>query len=810
MQNENAKCVDEMLELLPVPSVIVDANGKVSKMNQVAKEFLGYRSTEIDLKLAEILVGSYGSKGDPIKGAIQTKGTVLKHEADVALESGDRVKAIVSVRPSPGTEGMSIVFLEAAASNKKYEEEMAKQNIAIQNSVSALNKIAMGDINFQLEPTNEVSKAILQIRDGFSMFFQASVEYREHTKRGDLSYRFPADKWPGIWGQFGQNVNLSYDGVLKALHISIDGLGTIAKGEIPNKMENQWEGDYAKMASVINGCADAMKGLVEANNVLQKMSLNDYTTKVTGKYPGLFNTVGESVNLINDRISHVQETVTNISLGNIEDLPKYKAINNGRGKRCDNDSLVPAMVAMMTTVRNLVDQSLMLAEAGKAGKLQTRADANQFQGEFRNVIQGINDTLDSVVAPVNEAMRIADSYAKGDMTARVEIAVNGDFERFAASLDGIGESLCDLLSEVNKSVEMVTATSQELASSAEEMNASTEQVSSAIQQISKGAQSQAAQVVDTAKIMAEMASSVETVVGKSDMAAGSANKANDTANSGKATIDRTVQKMQEIQKVVGESAQVIEALGRKSEQIGDIVNVITNISDQTNLLALNAAIEAARAGEQGRGFAVVAEEVKNLAEESREAAERISKMIKEVQFETTKAVTTMQAGTKSTAEGTAIVEAAGKAFADIADVAAETSKEVVDISSLMKVQKGEAQKAAKSVDGIASIAEETASASEESASSTEELTASMEDMTARAQSLSEMAINLQRMSSKFKISDSDAIEKTESAPKAKSPKERSVTAATPKRADVKIPSKVQESLSKRGIATDGKSASATR
>ena len=317
--------------------------------------------------------------------------------------------------------------------------------------------------------------------------------------------------------------------------------------------------------------------------------------------------MAEATNLVRERLVHITEIVQHISKGNIEDLPKLKAINEGAGKRSEHDALTPSMIDMMQTMRMLVDQSLMLAEAGKNGLLETRADTALFQGEFKNVIQGINDTLDSVVGPVNEAMRIAESYSHGDLTARVEIAVSGDFEKLAHSLDGIGESLCELLSEVNKSVEVVSATSQELASSAEEMNASTEQVSSAIQQISKGAQNQAAQVTDTAKIMAEMASSVETVVGKSDVAATAANKANDTATSGKATIEMTIQKMQEIQKVVMESAKVIESLGKRSEEIGDIVNVITGISEQTNLLALNAAIEAARAGEQGRGFAVVAE-----------------------------------------------------------------------------------------------------------------------------------------------------------------------------------------------------------
>ncbi len=453
-----------------------------------------------------------------------------------------------------------------------------------------------------------------------------------------------------------------------------------------------------------------------------------------------------------------------------------------------------SVMQVRDSIKALVDDTKMLALAGVDGRLETRADASKHKGEYRNIVQGVNNTLDAVIVPINEAMRIADSYANGDLTARFAIETKGDFTKFANSLDSIGENLTSLLKEVNNSIETVSATSQELASSAEEMNASTEQVSAAIQQISKGAQSQAAQVDETAKIMANMSTSVIQVVDKTQSATTSAKKGEESAARGKGAVDNTVKKMQEIAKVVEESAKVIETLGKRSEEIGEIVGVITGISDQTNLLALNAAIEAARAGEQGRGFAVVAEEVKNLAEDSREAAERIAKMIKEVQLETNKAVEAMKVGTKTAAEGIQIVDQTGAAFQDILQAVVHSSTEMKAIASLMDSQKEGTQTAAKAVDGIASIAEETASASEESASSTEELTASMEDMTARAQSLSEMAINLKKMTAQFKIDEFQAQAETEAAPVQAKRMEKKKASS-----DAKVPSKVREALAKRGI-----------
>ena len=461
------------------------------------------------------------------------------------------------------------------------------------------------------------------------------------------------------------------------------------------------------------------------------------------------------------------------------------------------------MIKLMENLKALVVDAETLVKAGVEGKLRTRADASKHQGDYQKIVQGFNDTLDSVIGPINEAMRVADAYASGDLTERISIDAKGDFAVFAESLDKIGESMCDLLREVNNSVDMVSSTSQELASSAEEMNASTEQVSSAIQEISKGAQEQAAQVDATAKAMSSVIKAVETTQARSVKAGEDARATTQRANAGVTTVENTIKKMQEIQKVVVESAKVIESLGKRSEEIGEIVDVITNISDQTNLLALNAAIEAARAGDQGRGFAVVAEEVKNLAEDSREAAERIAKMIKEVQSETAKAVEAMHRGTKETAQGMEHVEVTGKAFREISQMTGSFEETMNTFQVEMKAQKEGASKAASAIDSISSVAEETASSAEESSASTEELTASMEDMTSRAQALSEMAVNLQKIASQFKVDREGDDPKTVSSeqsskagPSRTAPHRSPIGAKKPG-----MPSKVKEVLSKRGIVT---------
>jgi methyl-accepting chemotaxis protein len=446
-----------------------------------------------------------------------------------------------------------------------------------------------------------------------------------------------------------------------------------------------------------------------------------------------------------------------------------------------------------------------------------------------------------ITKPVSRLVDGSESVANGDLTQDITIETKDEIGILAKSFGTMVNNLRNLVTEIQSTSMNVSSTSQELASSAEEMNASTQQVSSAIQQISKGAQSQAGQVEDTTRVVKEMAGSVDDVTSRAVLAAEEAGKSSTSARSGRKTIEEAVTKMEEssrsavqeavvkmeaIQKVVGESALTIGNLGKRSEEISQIVDVITNITDQTNLLALNAAIEAARAGEQGRGFAVVAEEVKNLAEDSREAADRIANMIKEIQGETVKAVDAMQRGTKEVEEGMKAINSTEDAFKEInnmadvttqtfeniATLAASTSEQVQAISAATQQQKTGTEMVASAIDGIASVAEESASASEESASSTEELTASMEEMTARAQELSEMAIALQRSAGRFKLKDSGQIDNTkswENINKVKSSAKGATKKEHPRKISraqqsIKLPPKVNKSLKKRGIINEKK------
>ncbi len=426
-------------------------------------------------------------------------------------------------------------------------------------------------------------------------------------------------------------------------------------------------------------------------------------------------------------------------------------------------AVVVALVGFLIS-RSITKPIVKLSEVSKKlaeGDFNVELDIKKSKDEVGEMVQAYSDMLDNTSGPLQEINEASAAIANGDLTRKVDIKAKGDIGKIAGSFKKMQENLKGLVKDIQKASTDVASISQEMASMTEEMNASTEQVSAAITQISEGAQQQAQNATDTTMALQEMLNSVEEVANSSNLSAETAMRTNEFSKKGRDTVQKTVQKMSEIQTVVLESANTIEDLSKKSTEIVQIVDVITDITDQTTLLALNAAIEAARAGEQGRGFAVVADEVKKLAENSRESAENIAKMIKEIETETQKAVEAMRKGTAAVEEGMSSIQETDTALGEIANMAEDTSGKVQEISAATQLQRAGAEEAVGAMETIASVAEESASSTEESSASTEELTASMEELTARAQDLSEMAISLQESAGRFRLDkDGKTLKKT--------------------------------------------------
>lgn len=359
-----------------------------------------------------------------------------------------------------------------------------------------------------------------------------------------------------------------------------------------------------------------------------------------------------------------------------------------------------------------------------------------------------------ICRPLQQLKDAMERAQEGDFTIRAAIQTQDEIGEMGEKFNQMLEMLGQLLAKVVASVKNVFVSTEQLSLGTEEAVKVTEQIATAIEQVASGTDNQAKTIEETSNRLAGMIAIVQKVDQHVAAVAAASEQANGATDDGNKAISQTVEQMQAINRAVSVSAETVRRLGERSHEIGQIVTVITEIADQTNLLALNAAIEAARAGEQGRGFAVVAEEVRKLAEQSADAAEKISLLIKEIQEETEKAVHAMENGTVEVQQGIDVVQRAGRSFNEIGNAIENVAARADEVAAAMQEMTLAANQAAAAIEDIASIAQETAASSEEVAAGTEEQNANMQELAAAAASLHDIARELEKSTERFKIGKS--------------------------------------------------------
>jgi len=276
-------------------------------------------------------------------------------------------------------------------------------------------------------------------------------------------------------------------------------------------------------------------------------------------------------------------------------------------------------------------------------------------------------------------------------------------------------------------------------------------MASAVQQVFDGVNNKLSGVETTAGSAKQVSMHMEKITTDIQKVTEGSLRTSEKAAAGDNVVKKAINQMQSVGAKVTEASKVVNDLGGKSDEIGQIVSLITNIASQTNLLALNAAIEAARAGEQGRGVAVVADEVRKLAEQSSDAAGKIRGLVDEIQHETTNAVQTMSAGSIAVNEGISMVNSAGEAFKGILQGVNDFSLLTKAVADVVREVSISTEAIVDSVVDIANIPKEIASNLEGVVTGAEEQSISMEEIRRASSELAKMAMEFQTSVSVFKL-----------------------------------------------------------
>ena len=329
---------------------------------------------------------------------------------------------------------------------------------------------------------------------------------------------------------------------------------------------------------------------------------------------------------------------------------------------------------------------------------------------------------------LSEFLDVSQRVYHGDMTINLDYDTPDEFGKIAHSYNDTLGKIRNITAEIQKIANELTDSAETMSTGVNESAQVVTSIADSINGIAELSVSQNKNVDSASSALNNIISGVNDVAELAKQTASHASQVGTTVNQGIEGINVISQHMDRVEAMVSTSAEQVDTLGHRSEEIGQIVETIVNISGQTNLLALNAAIEAARAGEHGRGFAVVAEEIRKLAEDSQEAAQHIAELIGTIQDETKKAVDAMHHGNKGVRQGSEVVKEAMEEFSQVTgmvdsmvDQMARVARHIENVS----VQSNHVIEAATCVsqdsDKIAGETQQVSAASEEQSATMQEL-----------------------------------------------------------------------------------------
>lgn len=418
------------------------------------------------------------------------------------------------------------------------------------------------------------------------------------------------------------------------------------------------------------------KPIKKAAHMIQEMSKGHFKERLDIDTADEVGQMAKAMNLFADDLqNNVIKAMDNISKGNMDMEIVVKD---------ENDEISPALKKMVENIKALVSDVNKISMAAIEGNLELRADAKKHDGDFKKIVDGINELMEAMVEPIKDVIAGMTQIAEGNLQISISEKYKGEFGVLAESVNSTINSLNSVLTELNTASEQVFTGSS--------------QVSDASQSLSQGATQQASAVEELNASISDVAAQTKENADNADEAKTLALKVKENAEAGNRHMDEMLKSMSNI--------------NESSANISKIIKVIDEIAFQTNILALNAAVEAARAGQHGKGFAVVAEEVRNLAARSANAAKETTELI--------------EGSIEKINKGTQITNDTAKALEEIVDGVSKAATLVAEIAALSNEQASSISQISLGVEQVSQVVQANSSTAEQSAAASEELSSQAE------------------------------------------------------------------------------------
>jgi len=356
-----------------------------------------------------------------------------------------------------------------------------------------------------------------------------------------------------------------------------------------------------------------------------------------------------------------------------------------------------------------------------------------------------------IVNPVKELQDNMLQAGDGDLTVQGTYSSKDEIGQLTQSFNTMINKIRNTVTKVTETANHVAAASEELNANAAETTKATEMVANTMETIAHGSVEQLKNVSNTANTVNELSTGVQQVAGNAQAVSELSGDSLSLVIHGIDAANQMNQQMIDITERVKGLSEVVDLLGKRSNEIGEIIYSIKAIADQTNLLALNAAIEAARAGTHGKSFAVVADEVRKLAEQSAVSSNQIEVLISETQKDTHKAVESMKLVTAEVNEGIKTTENTRTTFASIQDAIQNVTMQVEEVSAAVEQMAAGTEEIVGSMNSIHSITRSTTAGTESISASSEEQMAAMEEISSSAYSLASLAEELRDLAAQFRV-----------------------------------------------------------